>query len=153
QKMQGHFRQSQMSAPIPEPRIPGHGSRASDLGRELPVHYDVAIVGAGPSGAWTATLLARSGANGLLIDPSHPREKPCGGGITRRALAIVGDAIPADRFPAVCIQSARFVDSRCRHEADVPLPSHPAALLVSNRTEFDGALLTAARRAGAQLLA
>src|SRR5262245_64245009 len=131
-----------MGAPMPEPRIPSRGSRGLDLGQELIMRCDVAIVGAGPSGAWTATLLARSGANVLLIDPSHPREKPCGGGITRRALAIVGDAIPADRFPAVCIQSARFVDSRCRHEADVPLPSHPAALLVSSRTEFDGALLS-----------
>lgn len=121
--------------------------RVSEGGR-----YDVVIVGAGPSGSWTATLLARSGANVLLIDPSHPREKPCGGGITGRALALVGDAVPSDRFPAVCIQSARFVDSRRGHEADVPLPSHSAALLVSSRTEFDGALLSAARRAGAQLV-
>jgi geranylgeranyl reductase family protein len=116
------------------------------------VQYDVAIVGAGPSGSWTATLLARSGANVLLLDPSHPREKPCGGGITGRALALVGDAIPADRLRAVRIQSARFRDSRCGHEADVPLPAHPAALLVSSRTEFDSALLSAARRAGAQFM-
>jgi geranylgeranyl reductase family protein len=116
------------------------------------VQYDFAIVGAGPSGSWTATLLARSGANVLLIDPSHPREKPCGGGITGRALALVHDAIAADQFPAVRIQSARFVDSRSGHEADVPLPSHPSALLVSSRTEFDGALLSAARRAGAQFI-
>ena len=55
--------------------------------------YDVAIVGAGPSGAWTATRLARAGARVVLLDPSHPREKPCGGGITQRALEIVGDPV------------------------------------------------------------
>ena len=35
--------------------------------------HDVAIVGAGPSGAWTAYLLARRGARVVLVDPSHPR--------------------------------------------------------------------------------
>ena len=120
--------------------------------RECGVNYDVTIVGAGPSGSWTATLLARSGATVLLIDPSHPREKPCGGGITGRALALVHDAIAVDQFPAVRIQSARFVDSRYGHEADVPLPSYPAALLVSSRAEFDSTLLSAARRAGAHFM-
>ena len=46
------------------------------------VTSDVAVVGAGPAGAWTACLLARRGARVLLFDHSHPREKPCGGGIT-----------------------------------------------------------------------
>jgi geranylgeranyl reductase family protein len=116
------------------------------------VRYDFAIVGAGPSGSWTATLLARTGAKVLLLDPSHPREKPCGGGITGRALALVRDAIAVEQFPAVRIQSARFVDSRYGHAADVPLPSHPSALLVSSRAAFDSALLAAARRAGARLM-
>jgi geranylgeranyl reductase family protein len=116
------------------------------------VQYDVAIVGAGPSGSWTATLLARRGARVVLIDPSHPREKPCGGGVTGRALAIVSDAISAERMPAVRIRSARFVDSRAKREADVPLPADATALLVSSRADFDGLLLTAARQAGAQLV-
>jgi geranylgeranyl diphosphate/geranylgeranyl-bacteriochlorophyllide a reductase len=116
------------------------------------VRYDVAIVGAGPSGAWTATLLARRGARVLLIDPSHPREKPCGGGITGRALAIVGDPIPSGRLPSVRIRAARFVDSRAKREADVLLPGNATALLVSSRTDFDGALLQGACRAGVDLL-
>ena len=114
--------------------------------------YDVAVVGAGPSGSWTATLLARRGARVLLIDPSHPREKPCGGGVTARALAIVGDPTAARRLPAVTIRAARFVDSEAGREADVPLPAETAALIVSSRTAFDGALLQGAREAGADLL-
>src|SRR5262245_28467925 len=113
--------------------------------------YDVAIVGAGPSGSWTATLLARRGARVLLVDPSHPREKPCGGGITGRAIALLGDAISAG-LPSVRIRSAQFVDSRDRRVADVLLPTDTSSLVVSSRAEFDGALLGVACRAGANLL-
>lgn len=116
------------------------------------MRYDVAIVGAGPSGSWTATLLARRGARVLLIDPSHPREKPCGGGVTGRAVAIVGDAIPTGQLRSVSIRAARFVHSHAGREADVPLTGHATALLVSSRTDFDGALLQGACRAGAHLL-
>ena len=72
---------------------------------------DVAIVGAGPAGARAAYVLARAGARVTLFDPSHPREKPCGGGVTGRALALVADAIPASEWPATVIRSARFIDS------------------------------------------
>ena len=109
----------------------------------------MAVVGAGPSGAWTATLLARRGARVVLIDPSHPREKPCGGGITGRALAIVGDAIPSGRLPTVRVRAARFVDSHASSEATVPLPGDATALVVASRAAFDGALYDAARTAGA----
>ena len=40
-----------------------------------------------------AVRLARAGASVTLFDPSHPREKPCGGGLTGRALALVADVI------------------------------------------------------------
>ena len=73
--------------------------------------YDVAVVGAGPAGAWTAHLLASRGARVVLADPSHPREKPCGGGVTGRALALVAPALAVDRLPAVSIRTARFVDT------------------------------------------
>ena len=116
--------------------------------------HDIAIVGAGPSGAWTAYLLARCGARVLLLDPSHPREKPCGGGITGRALALVADALSRP-LPAVTIRCARFIDGSANDSAAVDLSGHAgtAALMVSDRTAFDGLLLDAARRAGAELVA
>jgi flavin-dependent dehydrogenase len=43
---------------------------------------DVGIVGAGPAGCFCAERLARAGHAVTLYDPSHPREKPCGGGLT-----------------------------------------------------------------------
>src|SRR4029453_12731994 len=109
------------------------------------------IVGAGPSGSWTATLLARRGARVLLIDPSHPREKPCGGGITGRALMLIEGAFPAGQLPSVRIRSARFIDSNRDTHADVALPDDATVLVVASRTTFDGALLSTAQRAGADL--
>lgn len=126
------------------------------------MQLDVAIVGAGPSGAWAAYLLARAGARVRLFDASHPREKACGGGVTGRALAIVSQAVSPDDCPTVRIRTARFVDTGesrgdggqlpgTRGGSAVPLPAD--ALVVASRASFDGALLAAARRSGAELVA
>lgn len=47
----------------------------------------VLVVGAGPGGAAAAYWLARAGADVLLVDRTHfPRDKPCGDGLTPRAV-------------------------------------------------------------------
>jgi geranylgeranyl diphosphate/geranylgeranyl-bacteriochlorophyllide a reductase len=118
--------------------------------------WDIAIVGAGPAGAWAAYSLARRGARVALIDPSHPREKACGGGVTGRALALVARALYEWPLPAAVIRSARFIDSRAGRSAIVPLAAHgvdpSSALIVASRSDFDGRLLAAARAAGATLV-
>lgn len=43
---------------------------------------DVVIVGGGPAGAYCACVLAGQGITPVILDHSHPREKPCGGGIS-----------------------------------------------------------------------
>ena len=43
---------------------------------------DVLIVGGGPAGAYCALNLAKKGIKTTILDHSHPREKPCGGGIS-----------------------------------------------------------------------
>jgi geranylgeranyl reductase family protein len=50
-------------------------------------YEQVVIVGGGPSGAYCATELARKGIYATILDHSHPREKPCGGGISSVALS------------------------------------------------------------------
>ncbi len=45
---------------------------------------EVVIVGGGPAGTSCALELATQGKSPLIVDPSHPREKPCGGGISPR---------------------------------------------------------------------
>jgi geranylgeranyl reductase family protein len=113
-------------------------------------HADVAIVGAGPAGSLAAFRLARAGARVALVDGSHPREKPCGGGVTGRALAIVADVLDAGSLSSCHIRSARFVDTRTKRAVAVPLAAD--ALIVASRAEFDGRLLDAARHAGVRLV-
>lgn len=49
---------------------------------------EVLVVGAGPAGASTAAWAARYGLETLLVDAEHfPRDKPCGDGLTPRAIA------------------------------------------------------------------
>jgi geranylgeranyl reductase family protein len=119
------------------------------------VRDDVAIVGAGPAGSRAAYALARHGARVTIFDPSHPREKPCGGGVTGRALATVADMVRAADWPTAVIRSARFTDSRRGESAIVELDDHgpcsESALVVTSRAAFDLALLDAAERAGARI--
>src|SRR5690242_1320163 len=123
------------------------------------MRVDVAVVGAGPAGAWTACQLAERGARVALLDSSHPREKACGGGITGRALAQVAHRITAEQIRGVTITSARFfhpatvVEKRGRASQPpfstvVPLfggcREASPALVVASRRDFDSTLLTAA---------
>lgn len=49
--------------------------------------YDAIVVGAGPAGSTTAYRLAQEGVSVLLLDrATFPRDKPCGGGLTGRAV-------------------------------------------------------------------
>jgi len=118
--------------------------------------FDVAVIGAGPSGSWTAYRLARAGARVALFDPSHPREKPCGGGVTGRALALVQEAIGAAHLPRVDVDRARFVDVLSRGAIDghpgASVPLDVGALSIFSRMVFDRRLLESAREAGADVI-
>ncbi len=46
----------------------------------------IAIIGGGPAGSWAAIKLAKIGHDVSLFDSRAPWEKPCGGGITTKAL-------------------------------------------------------------------
>lgn len=47
---------------------------------------EIVIVGGGPAGAYCAYELARQDMEPVILDHSHPREKPCGGGISPQVL-------------------------------------------------------------------
>ena len=117
----------------------------------------IAIVGAGPAGTMAAVRLARAGVRVSLFDPSHPREKPCGGGLTGRALELVSDVIDIAKLPAVVVTSANVEPPNGTGDAaSVPLldrgVSAASSLLVLSRAVFDRALVDAAVAAGAELV-
>ena len=50
--------------------------------------WDAIVIGAGPAGALSATLLARQGSSVLLVERrAFPRRKVCGGCLNARALS------------------------------------------------------------------
>jgi geranylgeranyl reductase family protein len=106
--------------------------------------FDVAIIGGGPAGAWCATRLAADGLRVVIFDGSHPREKPCGGGVTGRALSLVGTDLH-DTIPAVAIRSAAF--SQGDRTATVQLAAAPLRLGIVARSDFDARLLAHASAA------
>jgi geranylgeranyl reductase family protein len=116
----------------------------------MSAQVDVAIVGAGPAGSWAAYRLARAGARVALLDASHPREKPCGGGVTGRAFELVRPALQNDTLPIVAARSASFAAAGRTAEVALPTQDLPTgALGIVGRQDFDGALLSAAIRSGA----
>jgi geranylgeranyl reductase family protein len=111
---------------------------------------DVIVVGAGPAGATAARTLARGGARVQLVDRARfPRNKPCGGAISMRAL---------QRFPYLAAAldriSTRLI-SRLHLESpngeSVELRSDGPAALTIRRVEFDELLVRLALDAGAEL--
>jgi len=109
----------------------------------------VGIVGAGPAGSLLALRLAEGGADVSLFDASHPREKPCGGGLTRKALALL-PAVPADDPLPVRFESRCLFDSGDGHAVALRL-DQPVA--IAARRELDAWLLRRATAAGARLVA
>src|SRR3990170_8381925 len=119
------------------------GRAAYDRGME---RFDVLIVGAGPAGSATAIHLARGGARVLLADKeSFPRDKPCGGGLTGRALRHA----PCDVGPVVEHVVDRFV-LRARYGRRVARASREPLIRMTQRRRLDLHLAENAAAAGAE---
>ncbi len=108
----------------------------------------VAVVGAGPAGSLLAAKLAAGGMQVTVFDASHPREKPCGGGLTGKALAALPPAPEHDPLPARRIACCRFEADGAA--VDVPLGE---PLAVAARRDLDAWLLRRATEAGARHVA
>ena len=108
--------------------------------------FDALIIGGGPAGAIAAKNLARAGGTVAVLDGSHPREKACGGGLTCRALELVGSGIPE----GLSIDTVAFEAGGRASRVALPGPDY---LRVYSRAELDAALLHDAQRAGADVIA
>ena len=107
--------------------------------------FDAIVVGAGPAGSTAAYRLARAGARVLLLDRERfPRDKPCGGGLTYRAVR----ELPVTVDPVVEDTVRRFqlgfrYRSRFERSSETPL------ILMTQRRRLDAYLAERAAEAGA----
>jgi geranylgeranyl reductase family protein len=117
---------------------------------------EIIVVGAGPAGATCAALLAEWGHDVLIVDQDRfPRDKPCGDGLTRSAVALLVrlgmQEIVARGQP---ISGVRVVTDHRAHRFQ-PCPPQsdqsPGAICI-RRTVLDKALLDAAIARGGRFV-
>src|SRR5215216_6451125 len=60
---------------------------------------EIAIIGAGPSGAHLASRLADAGRDVIMFDPRGAWEKPCGGGVPTRAIKEFSFLLEESNYP------------------------------------------------------
>jgi geranylgeranyl reductase family protein len=107
--------------------------------------FDAIVVGAGPAGSVTAFRLASEGASVLLLDRARfPRDKPCGGGVTLRALR----QLPFSIDPVVehVVDTMEF---RLRFGTGYERRSREPLILMTQRLRLDAYLAQRAAEAGA----
>ena len=125
-----------------QPRAQRSSCSAYDHGVE---RFDVLVAGAGPAGSAAAIHLARGGARVLLADRARfPRDKPCGGGLTGRALGFQ----PCDISPVVEHVVDRLV-LRVGYRGRVARESKKPLILMTQRRHLDAFLAQQAAAAGA----
>src|SRR5262245_10101326 len=109
-------------------------------------NFDVLVVG-GPAGSTTAYRLAEAGASVVLVDKARfPRDKPCGGGLTMRAVR----QCPVDPAPVV-EEEVDLVELRFRYGDAVVRRASSPVILMTQRRRLDAFLLDAARERGVEV--
>jgi geranylgeranyl reductase family protein len=109
--------------------------------------FDAIVVGAGPAGSATALRLERAGASVLLLDKARfPRDKPCGGGLTMRAVR----QLPVSPEPVVEHRVDRL-GLRLQYSSRFERRGREPLILMTQRIRLDHYLLEQAAAAGAEV--
>jgi menaquinone-9 beta-reductase len=115
--------------------------------------YDLAIAGGGPAGSAAAWQAAKTGARVVLLDKAEfPRDKPCGDGLTPRAVSFIQKMGLADEVAGFHRVNGAKVFSPSEWDLSFPLrPGMPDHGHVARRGELDTLLLKRAESAGAEV--
>lgn len=107
----------------------------------------IAIVGGGPAGAYAAAALASSGHEVLLFDEKLAWEKPCGGGLTDKAITRWPflRELPVERNWITECELIAPSGAKVRFELD-------KQIAIFSRLTLNGLLLDRAARAGAKVV-
>ncbi len=114
-------------------------------------HFDLVIAGGGPSGSAAAWQAAQMGAKVVVLDKAaFPRDKPCGDGLTARAVSYLQKMGLAHEVAGFHRVNRVTVFSPSHWELSFPkrpgMPDHGHTV---SRTHLDSLLLTHAEKAGA----
>ncbi len=108
---------------------------------------EIAIVGGGPAGALCGERLANAGFDVTIYDERLAWEKPCGGGLTHKAIAAYPFLLDAPQ-PKRIVRTAELISSR-GHRARFEM-SHP--IVIYARKVLNGLLLDRAEGAGCKIV-
>jgi len=104
---------------------------------------EISIVGGGPAGALCGERLANAGFHVTIFDERLAWEKPCGGGLTHKAIEAYPFLLEANQ-PKKIVRTAELISSR-GHRARFEM-SHP--IVIYARKVLNGLLLDRAEAAG-----
>ncbi len=108
---------------------------------------EIAIVGGGPSGSTCGERLAQAGFSVTLFDEHLAWEKPCGGGLTHKAIRAYPFLLTGPH-PKKLIRAIELISSK-GHRARLEL-DHP--IVVYSRAVLNGLLLDRAGEAGCRIV-
>src|SRR5215470_17796323 len=109
---------------------------------------EYAIIGAGPAGAHLASRLAEAGREAALFDPRGAWEKPCGGGLTTRALKEFSFLLKDGVHPCKLIKHITIVSpSKLKVTLKVKRP-----FAIYSRAVLNGLILDRAVEAGVNFI-
>ncbi len=108
---------------------------------------EIAIVGGGPSGAMCGERLARAGFQVTLFDEHLAWEKPCGGGLTHKAILAYPFLLDSP-CPKKLVHKIELISSRA-HRATMKLAE---PIVIYSRTVLNGLLLDRAEAAGCRIV-
>jgi geranylgeranyl reductase family protein len=132
---------------IGDPPMVEDACSRSETGMSATNAWDVVVVGAGPAGSTLARLLAARGLRVALLDRARfPRDKVCGGGLSRKTLRLL--PVTVTERCTLPVSGAILAFQNCDHR-EKPLTGEPGGAVI--RREFDAALVEQAEHAGAAL--